>query len=311
MDDQRKERTHIASSEFDWNRAEGTGRFASTRISVLDETLRDGLQSPSVTEPRFENKLKLLVAMSELGIDIANIGIPSVSPRAFEDCLLLCKEVARTKVNIRLACAGRTLVGDITPILELSQRAGVPVEVYAFIGSSPIRQYVEGWDVPLIARQSAEAIDVAVKAGLDVVYVTEDTTRSHPHALTTLFQSAIDHGAKRLCLADTVGHATAAGVRRLLRFTKEVLARFGASHIGIDWHGHNDRGLALANALWAMECGADRVHATALGIGERVGNVPMEALLRNMRLLGLHDRDLSPLSRYTELCSQVLAWPQS
>jgi 2-isopropylmalate synthase len=221
----------------------------------------------------------------------------------------MCKEVAACRMRIKVATAGRTVIGDITPMIEVSQRAGIPIEVYAFIGSSPIRQYVEQWDVALIAKRSAEAIDLAVRAGLPVSYVTEDTTRSRPEVLSTLFRAAIDHGARRLCLSDTVGHATPDGVRNLIQFTKDVIAGTGAT-VGIDWHGHNDRGLALENALWALEFGADRVHGCALGIGERVGNAAMELLLLNLRLLGLlpSDRDLTRLVEYCQAVAHALRW---
>jgi 2-isopropylmalate synthase len=192
-------------------------------------------------------------------------------------------------------------------MIEVSQRAGIPIEVYAFIGSSPIRQYAEDWDVGLIAKRSTEAIDVAVKAGLPVAYVTEDTTRSRPEVLTTLFRAAIEHGASRLCLSDTVGHATPDGVKNLIRFTKNVIAGTGAK-IGIDWHGHNDRGLALDNAIYAFEHGADRVHATGLGIGERVGNAQMELLLLNLKLLGQLDQDLTKLGDYCNTIAQAVHW---
>ena len=249
---------------FDWNELNRKGTLVPRGFSLFDETLRDGLQNPSVRDPSIDDKLRILHLMEDLGIDEADIGLPGSSARAFDDVLRLCQEVAACKMKIRIATAGRTVVGDITPMIEVSQRAGIPVEVYAFIGSSPIRQYVEQWDVALIAKRSAEAIDVAVKAGLPVAYVTEDTTRSRPDVLTTLFRAAIDHGATRLCLSDTVGHATPDGVRNLIQFTRSVIAGTGAT-VGIDWHGHNDRGLALENAIWALELGADRVHATALG----------------------------------------------
>jgi 2-isopropylmalate synthase len=194
-------------------------------------------------------------------------------------------------------------------MIEVSQLAGMPVEVYAFIGSSPIRQYAEDWDLALIAKRSAEAIDVAVKAGLPVAYVTEDTTRSRPEVLTTLFRAAIDHGAARLCLSDTVGHATPDGVRNLIQFTRHVIAGTGRTDVGIDWHGHNDRGLALENAIWAFEYGADRVHATGLGIGERVGNAQMELLLLNLKLLGqLEGQDLTKLLEYCETIARAVKW---
>jgi 2-isopropylmalate synthase len=237
------------------------------------------------------------------------VGLPGSSQRAFDDVLRICREVVDCKMKIKIAAAGRTVVSDITPMIEVSQKAGLPIEVYAFIGSSPIRQYVEQWDVQLIAKRSAEAIDVAVKAGLPVAYVTEDTTRSRPDVLTTLFRAAIDHGASRLCLSDTVGHATPDGVRNLVQFTLGVIAGTGAN-VGIDWHGHNDRGFALENAIWALEFGADRVHATALGIGERVGNAAMELLLMNLRLLGQlpPERDLTKLVEYCETVARAVHW---
>ena len=294
---------------FDWNEVNRKGRLTPKNVTFFDETLRDGLQNPSVRDPSIEDKLAILHLMEDLGIHEADIGLPGSSKRAFDDCLRLCQEVVACKMKIKIACAGRTVVGDITPMIEVSQRAGIPIDVYAFIGSSPIRQYAESWDIELIARRSAEAIDVAVKAGLPVAYVTEDTTRSRPEVLTALFRTAIDHGATRLCLSDTVGHATPDGVRNLIQFTKSVIAGTGAKEIGIDWHGHNDRGLALENALWALEFGADRVHATGLGIGERVGNAQMELVLLNMKLLGqLEDQDLTKLLEYCTTIARAVGW---
>jgi len=294
---------------FDWNEVNRKGRLTPKNVTFFDETLRDGLQNPSVKDPSIGEKLEILHLMNDLGIHEADLGLPGSSKRAFDDVLRLCEEVRDCRMKIRVACAGRTVTSDITPMIEIAQKSGVPVEVYAFIGSSPIRQYVEEWDLPLIAKRSAEAVDVAVKAGLSVAYVTEDTTRSRPEVLTTLFKAAIDHGASRLCLSDTVGHATPDGVRNLIQFTKSVVAGTGVKNIGLDWHGHNDRGLALENALWALEFGADRVHATALGIGERVGNAQMELILLNMKLLGqLEDQDLSKLLEYCETVAKAVGW---
>ena len=253
---------------FDWNEVNRKGRIVPQNATFFDETLRDGLQNPSVKDPGIEHKLEILHLIDELGIHVADIGLPGSSKRAYDDVTRLCKEVVDCKMKVKIACAGRTVVSDITPMIDISQKVGIPIEVYAFIGSSPIRQYAEQWDLDLLVKRSSEAVDVAVKNGLDVAYVTEDTTRSRPEVLTTLFRAAIDHGAKRLCLSDTVGHATPDGVRNLVQFTKSVVAGTGAE-VGIDWHGHNDRGFALENAIWALEFGADRVHATGLGIGER------------------------------------------
>jgi 2-isopropylmalate synthase len=294
---------------FDWNEVDRKRRLPEPPFALLDETLRDGLQNPSVEDPIIEDKLRILHLMEDLGIECAAVGLPGSGKRAFKDVLTLCREVAHCKMKIRVSVSGRTVVGDVAPMIEISQRVGMPVEAYLFIGSSPIRQFVEQWDVALMARRSAEAIDLAVGAGLPVAFVTEDTTRSRPDALCTLFRAAIDHGATRLCLSDTVGHATPDGVRNLIQFTKNVIAGTGAV-IGVDWHGHNDRGLALENALSALEFGADRVHGTALGIGERVGNAAMELILLNLRLLGRlpPERDLTKLVEYCDTVARAVRW---
>jgi 2-isopropylmalate synthase len=293
---------------YDWNEVGRKGRLIPKGVTFFDETLRDGLQNPSVADPHVEAKIKLLHLMAKVGIHVADIGLPGSSQRAFNDVLRMCREITDHKLPIRVACAGRTVVSDITPMIEISQRAGIPVEIYAFIGSSPIRQLAEAWDLDTIVKRSAEAIDVGVKAGLPVCYVTEDTTRSRPEVLATLFKMAIDHGASRICLCDTVGHATPDGVHNLIAFTRSIIAGAGAT-VGVDWHGHNDRGLALENALWALEFGADRVHGTALGIGERVGNAQMELILLNLKLLGLLDgQDLTHLLEYCNAAAEGLGW---
>jgi 2-isopropylmalate synthase len=294
---------------YDWNEVGRRGRLIPREgVTFFDETLRDGLQNPSVADPNIEAKLKLLHLMAKIGIHVADVGLPGSSQRAFDDVLRMCREISDHRLPLRVACAGRTVVTDITPMIEISQRAGMPVEIYAFIGSSPIRQVAEEWNLDLIIKRSAEAIDVGVKAGLPVAYVTEDTTRSRPEVLATLFKVAIDHGASRLCLCDTVGHATPDGVRNLIEFTKAIIAGTGTK-VGIDWHGHNDRGLALENALWALEFGADRVHGTALGIGERVGNAQMELILLNLKLLGLlENQDLTHLLEYCNTAANAVGW---
>jgi 2-isopropylmalate synthase len=294
---------------YDWNEIRRKGRIIEKNVEFFDETLRDGLQNPSVIDPPLEPKLKLLHLMNTLGIHAADLGLPGSSKRAYDDVLRMCQEIVNNKLDVIPACAGRTVVGDITPMIDISQKAGIPVEIYTFIGSSPIRQLVESWDVDLLCQRAAEAIDVGVRAGLPVAFVTEDTTRSRPEVLLKLFTVAIEHGATRLCLCDTAGHATPDGVRNLLEFTRSVIAGKGvADTVKIDWHGHNDRGLGLVNSIVALENGAQRVHATALGIGERVGNAPMELLLLNLKLLGLRDGDHSPLVTYCTTAAEAVGW---
>ncbi len=294
---------------YDWNQV-GRRYPPFGKVEFFDETLRDGIQNPSVRDPSIEDKLKILHLMNDLGIHAADIGLPGSNKRAFDDVLRMCREVVEQKLNVKIACAGRTVAADILPMVEISQKAGIPVEVYTFIGSSPIRVLAEDWNLELLLKRSAEAIDAGVKNGLEVCYVTEDTIRSRPEVLAPLFKNAIDHGAKRLCLCDTVGHATPDGVRNLINFTRSIVQGMGAHDVKIDWHGHNDRGLGLVNALFAVEYGADRVHGTGLGIGERVGNTAMELLLLNLKLAGaLEEQDLSKLLEYCQTVARATDFP--
>ncbi len=288
----------------DWNRHPGSYDYSGVEVELDDETLRDGLQNPSVTDPDVEDKKELLHLMCDLGIHAVDIGLPGAGPRAREAAAALAQEIADEGLPIEANCAARTVIDDVRPIAEIVQATGVPVEAATFIGSSPIRQYAEGWDVDMLLRSTEEAVTWAVGEGLEVMYVTEDTTRSRPETLRKLYRAAIECGARRICLADTVGHATPHGVRHLVRFARELVEESGED-VKVDWHGHRDRGLGIPNALAAIEEGADRVHATALGIGERVGNVEMDLLLVNLKLLGMHDRDLSLLPEYCRRTAEM------
>ena len=293
---------------FDWAGAGPRTTSWPAHVMLDDETLRDGLQSPSVTDPPAAAKVEILHLMENLGIETVDVGLPGAGARQHEAVLALCREISDRRMHIRPNCAARTMMVDILPIAEASQLTGVPIEACLFIGSSPIRQYAEEWTLEQILRHTREAIRFAVKEGLDVMYVTEDTVRSSPVHLRILFAEAIEAGAKRLCLCDTCGAATPEAVWNLVSWVKKFLAETGAD-LGIDWHGHRDRGLDLANTLAAIEAGASRVHGTALGIGERVGNTPMEQLLVNLNLLGMRHDDLSSLQGYVDSVSAATSVP--
>jgi 2-isopropylmalate synthase len=287
---------------YDWNVAGDAFDYRSIeRVELDDETLRDGLQCPSVNDPSIADKIAILHLMAELGIHTANIGLPGAGPRAVEDVTALAREIANARLPIGANCAARTVRADIEPIARISQATGVNIEACTFIGSSPIRQYAEDWTLDRMMSAVEDGVSFAVNEGLDVMMVTEDTTRARPETLAKLYGLAIDLGAKRICLADTVGHATPQGVRQLVRFVKENIVK--DHDVKIDWHGHRDRGFGLANTFAAIEAGVHRVHATALGIGERIGNTEMDLLLVNMKLLGMHDRDLTRLGDYVRKVS--------
>jgi len=293
---------------YDWNRAGGAVFPARGKVELDDETLRDGLQSPSVKSPPIEQKLKLLHFMESLGIDSADIGLPGAGPHVVATVTRLAREIVENGMKIRPNCAARTVEADILPIIEISQKVGLPIEVACFIGSSPIRQYAEGWDLDRLLRLSENAVSLAVREGLPVMYVTEDTIRAQPDHVRALYTTALRAGAQRICVCDTVGHATPNGVQNLIRFVCDLVDEVNPE-AKIDWHGHQDRGFGVQNSLWALESGAHRVHACAIGIGERVGNTPMDQLLVNLQLLGWIDRDLTKLHEYCELASEATGVP--
>ena len=294
---------------YDWNGKRDAFDYSRCAVQLNDETLRDGLQSPSVIDPPMAAKVELLHLMADLGIHSADIGLPGAGPRAVDQVRTLAREIVSSRLAIEPNCAARTLIKDVEPIAQISQEIGLAIEAATFIGSSAIRQYAEDWTLEKMLRVSEEAVTFAVQQGLPVMYVTEDTTRAHPDTLKALYGNAIRWGARRICLADTVGHATPPGVRALVRFIKEEIVAPSGEPVKIDWHGHRDRGLGIANCLAAIEAGVDRVHGTAVGIGERVGNAEMDLLLVNLKLLGAHQHDLSRLARYCRVAAESTGMP--
>src|SRR3989440_1566158 len=289
----------------DWNLASAPAIPPGMRVLLNDETLRDGLQNPSVYDPSIEEKIEILHLMESLGIDSVNIGLPGAGARAIEHTEALAREIAANRMKIRPNCAARTVEADILPIAEISQRAGIAIEAATFLGSSPIRRLVEDWTVDHLQRTTENAVKFAVEHGLPSMYVTEDTVRTDPETVKRLYSTAIGNGARAVVLCDTVGHATPTGAFNLVKFVVEEVVKPSGEKIRVDWHGHNDRGLAIANSFAAVAAGAHQVHAAANALGERVGNTPMELMLVNLRLMGLIDRDLSNLKTYCEKVAEI------
>lgn len=288
---------------YDWNLV-GKRPPPPQQVMVTDETLRDGLQSPSIHHPDIQDKVYLLYLMRDLGIDAADLGLCGAGDRFKYHVTVLAREISKQGMPIQPQSAARTMLADIAPIVDASEEAGIPIEAAIFLGTSPIRQYAEGWDLDFLLRQTEESVSFAIEHGLPVMFVTEDTTRARPEALREIYTTAIRAGAQRICAADTVGHATPEGVRALVSFLYDLVQEVNPE-VGIDWHGHRDRGMDIVNTLVAIEAGADRVHACGLGIGERSGNTPMEILLVNLNLLGWADRNLTKLPEYCQVISET------
>jgi len=293
---------------YDWNQFYPESLRLRGRVQVNDESLRDGLQSPSVRDPSIEEKIRILHLMEDLGIDSLDLGLPGAGPRAVHHVEALAREIVSSKLKIRANCAARTHENDIRPIAEIVQRTGLPIEAATFLGSSPIRRYTEGWTDDFLLQTTEKAVKYAVSLGLRSMYVTEDTSRCDPETVKRLYSTAIRCGARAVVVCDTAGHATPMGAYSLVQFVIEEVVKPSGEKIRVDWHGHCDRGFAVANSVAALMAGADCVHACALGIGERVGNTQMDQMLVNLKLMGIApwaDQDLSKLKEYCEAVSEA------
>lgn len=289
---------------YNWNEFSRKKPVLKETVELCDETLRDGIQSPSVVDPPLEVKYRMIELMDRLGITIANIGLPAASKRAYKDVLKLAQHTRDHNLDLQINCAARTMVSDIEPIADVQNKVGVPIVAYCFLGTSPVRQYAESWSLDRLLKVSEEAIQFAHQENIEVAFVTEDTIRSKPETLDKLFRHVIGLGVKRLVLCDTVGHATPDGIYNLVNWTRGLTHQLKAD-VKLDWHGHNDRGLGLVNAIFAAEYGCDRIHGTCLGVGERVGNTSIDQLIVNLKLMGHYAHDVSQLSDYVHLTSQA------
>src|ERR1700722_1326935 len=297
---------------YDWNKNHPPGLKPAGPVLLNDESLRDGLQSPSVRDPSIPEKIEILHLMEALGIDSLNLGLPGAGPRAGEAVTALAREIVAQKMKIRANSAARTHENDIRPIAEIVQKAGLPIEAATFIGASPIRRFTEGGSDDFLLETTEKAVKYAVSLGLDVMFVTEDTSRCDPETVKRLYATAINCGARAICICDTAGHATPMGALALVKFVIEEVVKPSGEKIRVDWHGHSDRGLAIANSMAAMIAGANCVHGCAIGLGERVGNTQIDQMLVNLKLMGIapwDQQDLTTLKQYCQVVSRATGVP--
>ena len=290
---------------YDWNTVEydfeRDSRSHPHKLWFDDETLRDGLQSPSARNPEIDQKLELIDYMEALGIQKVDLGLPGAGPFHVGHIDAMLSHMRERDYELRPGCAVRTVVSDIEPLVDLQAKHERQIQASAFLGTSPIRQFAEGWTMEKILSTAERAVTFAVDNDVPVMFVTEDITRSKPDEIKAVYTRALELGADRICVCDTCGHATPNGVRKLLTFIQdEVIADSGFKRrdIEVNWHGHQDRGLGVANNLAAYEAGADVIHGTALGVGERAGNAPLDQTLVNLSLMGVISNDLTMLNQY-------------
>ena len=262
---------------YDWNTVDYEySRDSSNHphdVWFDDETLRDGLQSPSALNPTIEQKIELLTYMEKLEIQKVDLGLPGAGPFHLEHIDAMLSHIKENDFKIRPGAAVRTLMHDIEPLVELQSKHEMQIQASAFLGTSPIRQFTEGWTMDKLVATMEKAVSFAVENDIPVMFVTEDTTRSKPEDIKLIYQRAMDLGVRRLCICDTCGHVTPNGVKQLLSFIDEEVIKDGGyqrREIEVNWHGHQDRGLGVVNNIAAFESGADVIHGTALGIEFRI-----------------------------------------
>ncbi len=301
---------------YDWNLVDYEYSRDSTNhphgVWFDDETLRDGLQSPSALNPTIEQKIELLDFMEKLSIQKVDLGLPGAGPFHINHIDKMMSHIVESDYKIRPGAAVRTLMGDIEPLVALQEKHGVPIQASAFLGTSPIRQFTEGWTMDKLLSTMEKAVGFAVENDVPVMFVTEDTTRSKPEDVKKIYDRAMELGVRRLCICDTCGHVTPNGVKQLLSFIDEEVIKDGGYQrrdIEVNWHGHQDRGLGVANNLAAVEAGADVIHGTALGVGERAGNAPIDQTMVNLSLMGVIENDLSLLGDYMKKANEYIKVP--
>ncbi|MBV9058475.1 MAG: cupin-like domain-containing protein [Pseudonocardiales bacterium] len=295
---------------FTWNNMrveEEVGPVPAAGI-FFDETLRDGLQAPYVGTPNLEQKLRIIDHMAQCGIRSADLGFPGSGPVAAAECTRIARYTAEQGYPLAPGYAGRMHPSDINAICDIAQTVGVAVDAYVFIGVSPIRQYVEDWNIEFIVDAVRKSAEDCAREDVGFVLVLEDAVRCTPEMLGCVFDVAFEVGVERVTLCDTVGAASPEGTASLLLWSKRYFAERG-HHVDFEWHGHNDRGLALINSLTALGMGCSRVHGTILGIGERAGNASLDQLMLNSHLDGQAVFDLKALREYCEYTSAVLEVP--
>src|SRR5437764_2009787 len=221
---------------YDWNQVQRSALRTPDAVLLNDESLRDGLQSPSVRDPSIEEKIHILHLVEGLVINSLDLGLPGAGQRATEHVEGLAREIVNHKMKISANCAARTHENDIRPIADIVQRTGLNIAAATFIGSSPIRRYTEGWTEEFLLQTTEKAVKYAVSLGLEVTYVTEDTSRCDPETVKRLYSTAISCGASAIVICDTVGHATPSGVQALIGFVLDEVVKPSGAKVRVDWH---------------------------------------------------------------------------
>ena len=287
----------------DWNEKK---TFKNKSIVIEDDTLRDGLQSALLRIPNYFEKKELVTLAHASRIKYVMLGFPGASEDAYHECRLLVQFIRDMQWPLVPRLLGRANQSDMAAICRLQEETGVPLQADFFINICALRLKVEGWNLATITQMIHQASEQLDRHGVSYSISLEDATRSDTSIIEKMLCTIVNTKAIAIVLCDTVGACLPSGVANLLRFVKKTIAAHN-SHIFQWWHGHNDRGLALANALCALDHGIDGISGTFLGIGERSGNICIEQIMLHLNqyygsayCLDSARQYCSLLSRYTE-----------
>ena len=239
------------------------------KINIFDTTLRDGEQAPGVALT-VDEKIKIAQILDDLGVDTIEMGFPAVSEGEMESA----KTIMDLGLNANVSGLARILESDIDALIDSDLDY-----VHLFIGTSPLhRDYKLKKSKEEIISESVKAVEYAKDHGLTVEFSAEDATRTELNYLIEFYRSIENAGANIINVPDTVGILTPATARPLIRTLRKKIG------IPISVHYHNDFGLAVANSIISVEEGANQVHCTVNGIGERAGNTCLEELVVGLKI---------------------------
>jgi 2-isopropylmalate synthase len=252
--------------------------------------------------------------MKAVGVEKADIGFAASNGLAYDRVVAVAKANAQEANPIEVSCAARTKrEEDIIPIVEASQTVGRPITADAFIGTDPDRIEVEKWTKQEMVTNVRETARFATSHGIPIMIVTETSflgIEKIPNIVKDIYKAALDEGARRVCLSDTTGQHLPYEIERGVKWMRKFLDKNGFPDVGIDFHGHDDLRCAVPNSIAAYRAGADRVHGTILGVGERAGNTDLIPLLIQMDSHNMNiGHDLRILPTYAMVASEALGIP--
>jgi len=273
------------------------------RVFVWDETLREGVQTPTVFLTYVE-KVKLAKMLDEIGVSIINVGFPALSEDEKNSVKRIANEGFQQAV---IVASARAIKSDIDACLECGIRE---IPIFAPFNGLNLEYRMKMTREQALAK-TVESIEYAKKHGVKVDFVLEDGTRTPVEDIVQMFAAAVKAGAERLAISDTVGFLRPLSMRYLFSHIREGLSHLVKKDVPLAVHCHNDFGLATANTLAAVEEGVSYVHTCVAGFGERAGGAPLEEVVTALELLYDVDTgvDLNKLYRLLQLAEKTFALP--